>query len=751
MFIFVSAYSMLKYSHLNIPMKVIEYPVDKIETKKVNNTIKRVVIVGLWTPRKNQAYAIELAKELLDYNVNFHFLGNYADNFKHYWEPLISNLPNNCIAHGETSKVLDFVKYSDLFLFPSKGDSNNKELNPIAIKEALQFESIPKLMFNLDVYLNKYDSYEDVNYLTGDVKTDSQKIIELLNLQKTRKELVVIGTYPNTEFRENLTKSCIDNLKPLDRDILLLSHFPVSTDIQNKVNYYIYDKHNPLIKHSYYNSFSRTTNEYSVNFRIEGNSNQSLAVLTNLVNAAKFAKLHGYTHFFYVTFDVIINSKDYPAIEKSFEKLGTDWKAYLATLPTPFGKGIQTNGMTFETDLALKFLDDVRTEDDYTVACESISSHNFLEDYLSKKVAITQNLWIEHPEEGTFLKYSGQGESSNSEYFGIVDLKDNTDKIFYYFSYNTIITSNLELIIMDENFKLIECYTVPSNTNEFYTVLPKNTQHVEFVSTEFINNSLDKNVTKFSVNDSKGVIEIYDNVKKSKPKIKLVHLQINLDDERQVKSRESLEKIKNYSNWEYVLKTNEVYTNLPPSENCLRPDCVSLELFDKETEDRLGTALTPAHYGCYTSFVKGIFEEFYNCDYLIVCEGDCLIDVDIKNFINTVEDCALNLEKNNIGMMSFGDKDTLEFGWPQSPIIKDINSTMYITNKIIGLQCIMFPKFVKQDLLKSFFTSPWDAADMYFNTIFMRLNYEMAIVYNRLTTQADGYSLIDKQFKTFRK
>ena len=43
----------------------------------------------------------------------------------------------------------------------------------------------------------------------------------------------------------------------------------------------------------------------------------------------------------------------------------------------------------------------------------------------------------------------------------------------------------------------------------------------------------------------------------------------------------------------------------------------------------------------------------------------------------------------------------------------------------------------------------WDAADMYFNQIFS--NSKMGIVYNRLTTQADGYSLIDKQHKTFRK
>ena len=43
----------------------------------------------------------------------------------------------------------------------------------------------------------------------------------------------------------------------------------------------------------------------------------------------------------------------------------------------------------------------------------------------------------------------------------------------------------------------------------------------------------------------------------------------------------------------------------------------------------------------------------------------------------------------------------------------------------------------------------WDAADMYFNNIFA--GPQMGIVKKRLTTQADGFSLIDNMQKTFRK
>jgi hypothetical protein len=176
-----------------------------------------------------------------------------------------------------------------------------------------------------------------------------------------------------------------------------------------------------------------------------------------------------------------------------------------------------------------------------------------------------------------------------------------------------------------------------------------------------------------------------------------------------------------------------------------------MELFDEATVRERSTALTPAHYGCYLAFKDAILGEFDDCDYLIVCEGDCIIETDINKFVYMVENCAVKLEENNIGFMSFGDKDTLEFGWPQSPVVREVNEDMYVTNHLIGMQCIMFPKFVKKGLKDKLRTHAWDAADMYFNEIFYGSGYDMGIVHNRLTTQADGYSLIDQQFKTFRK
>ena len=194
-FIFVSAFSAFKYSSYDIPYEIVEYPVDFKAAKKrelqnklhFDPSYKHVVNVGLFTPRKNQAYIFELAKHLLDYKIVFHFLGNLAGNFKDYWEPLIMSKPSNCMVWGERNDVYDFLESSDLFLFTSKGEKNNKELNPIAIKEALEYQ-IPMMMYNLDVYCGKYDKYENITYLTGDIDTDINNLKKILNMDSMQEK-----------------------------------------------------------------------------------------------------------------------------------------------------------------------------------------------------------------------------------------------------------------------------------------------------------------------------------------------------------------------------------------------------------------------------------------------------------------------------------------------------------------------------------------------------------------------------------
>ena len=176
-FIFVSEWSKKMYSHFGVDSDVIEYPIDKKEIDKeakdrlgFNDGYKHIINVGLFTPGKNQAYIFEIAKLLSNEKIKFHFIGNQAGNFKHYWEPLMTNKPENCIIWGERPDVDDFIMASDMFLFTS-----TLELNPLVIKEVLCYD-IPILMFDLETYCDNYDNHENITFLSGNIDTDIETI-----------------------------------------------------------------------------------------------------------------------------------------------------------------------------------------------------------------------------------------------------------------------------------------------------------------------------------------------------------------------------------------------------------------------------------------------------------------------------------------------------------------------------------------------------------------------------------------------
>jgi autotransporter strand-loop-strand O-heptosyltransferase len=145
--------------------EVIEFPIDR-RTKKELLTIDEleslqrgefdlkkinVVNVGLWTPGKNQAEGIEIARKYPD--MDFHFIGNQAINFKHYWEPLMKDLPTNVKVWGERNDTPLFILLADIFMFNSTW-----ECNPLVLREAISF-SKPIIAHNLPQYGSMFDKY----------------------------------------------------------------------------------------------------------------------------------------------------------------------------------------------------------------------------------------------------------------------------------------------------------------------------------------------------------------------------------------------------------------------------------------------------------------------------------------------------------------------------------------------------------------------------------------------------------------
>lgn len=180
----VSEYQAEIYKPLNIPIDVVEYPIESHEPNKAHCLLelgfdpeyKHVLNVGLFTKGKNQGELMRYASGMLGDKVKFHFIGNQAENFRDYWEPLMNKLPSNCIVWGERDDVEKFYQAADLMVFVS-----TFETSPLVIREAISW-SLPTLARKIESYRGMYDKYPTVEYLSPNDDANIEKIRGKLGL-----------------------------------------------------------------------------------------------------------------------------------------------------------------------------------------------------------------------------------------------------------------------------------------------------------------------------------------------------------------------------------------------------------------------------------------------------------------------------------------------------------------------------------------------------------------------------------------
>jgi len=217
-FSFINAYHATLYSSYNIPSKIVEYTIpdqvrpNRIEALKkigADPQYKHVLNVGLFTPRKNQAELIYIAKLLQRYPIQFHFVGNMADNFKFYWDPLLNKRTQNCVFWGERNDPEIFYASADVFYFASKPVGADKESNPLVIKEALSWK-LPMLLYDHDTYGGAYSDKEGLIFLKDDILENCKTLLKALGFEdltriKPLDPIDVTLTFNTTENRIYLT------------------------------------------------------------------------------------------------------------------------------------------------------------------------------------------------------------------------------------------------------------------------------------------------------------------------------------------------------------------------------------------------------------------------------------------------------------------------------------------------------------------------------------------------------------------
>lgn len=133
------------------------------------------------------------------------------------------------------------------------------------------------------------------------------------------KPIIIIDAFLCTETRINFFKDVLDSIKKLDIPILLISNTVIPLEIQQKVDYCIYDKTNNLFKYEYDSYDMAYLFFENDDFKYENYSlckqKHGLSVLCNLTKSTLFAKLLGFDKFIHIEWDLVIHENDIEKIK----------------------------------------------------------------------------------------------------------------------------------------------------------------------------------------------------------------------------------------------------------------------------------------------------------------------------------------------------------------------------------------------------------------------------------------------------
>lgn len=411
--LFVSKYQLESLKSLDVPMDVCEYPIlirpknNKEEARRIlglDPTKKHIINVGLFTPRKNQAEIIEYAKRLIDYPVQFHFIGNQADNFKFYWEPLMKNFPSNCVWWNERKDVENFYQAADLFLFTSRGTITDKETSPLVIREAISF-NLPSLIYNLPVYLGMYDKYDNIKYLNFDsIEDNCAKILNALNIESkitmqetTTKDEFIRIEYDRTQNKINYSsKYDIPNftisVKDIDsRTVLYASQYemlPKDSEfwiVPVPKGYYDFETH-PMFGGMLVEVYSNDVLVYEKNFRIKNITVEKPILKTKNNRSPSY---FNYMEFFVDRmYDKYLMGKKFETIVDVGANIGI-WIEYMRHSFNP------KNIYAIEPNVqALKILRDTYTSNEITIVDKALTNKDgeleFFVDVNNSTISSTQ-------------------------------------------------------------------------------------------------------------------------------------------------------------------------------------------------------------------------------------------------------------------------------------------------------------------------------------------------------------------------
>jgi len=183
-------------------------------------------------------------------------------------------------------------------------------------------------------------------------------------------DIFIIDCWLDTESKENDLVSLIKKLKEFDVPILLTGHYPVKPEIQKMVDYYLFDKDNPLLLRDEFRMYDVASTRWTAkdNWKVENSVDfhHDYAIWTTWKNSFNFAKYLGKKYIHFLEYDNLIDTFQYrQSFMEEVRRHELVLYEYREGSTFDLGEFCATFIFSVKTDVAIEIVNKVKDKTDY--------------------------------------------------------------------------------------------------------------------------------------------------------------------------------------------------------------------------------------------------------------------------------------------------------------------------------------------------------------------------------------------------
>jgi autotransporter strand-loop-strand O-heptosyltransferase len=185
-------------------------------------------------------------------------------------------------------------------------------------------------------------------------------------------DIFIIDCWTDTQSKENDLIGLIKILREFNIPILLTGHYAIKPEIQSMVDYYLFDRDNPLLMESEFEQYGVNSGRWTDmgNWRTENKNafHHDYAIWTTMKNSFNFAKFLGKKHIHFFEYD---NLPDPIQYRQAFLEYSRNHDAVLyeynegSSVDTHFAEYCATFIFSIKTDIAIQVIDKVKSKWEY--------------------------------------------------------------------------------------------------------------------------------------------------------------------------------------------------------------------------------------------------------------------------------------------------------------------------------------------------------------------------------------------------